>query len=65
MIQQKLTLYRLHFINPKTGQIGHTYDFQAIDDVAALQFAAVWEEAAPMELWGPKTRLKQWERRQS
>ena len=52
MIQQKLNLYRLHFINPKTGTIGHTYEFFAETDAEAIKFAEVWAEDAPMELWG-------------
>lgn len=42
MIRQLITLYRLHFINRKTGTIGHTYEFHAEDVAAAIRFAEVW-----------------------
>jgi hypothetical protein len=60
MIQQKLNLYRLHFIDRKTGTIAHTYEFFAENEAEGLKFAEVWAEDAPMELWGRK-RLKHWE----
>ena len=60
MIAQKLNFYRLHFINRVTGQIAHSYEFHAASDDAARQFAQVWEEEGPMELWGPKGRLGRW-----
>jgi hypothetical protein len=60
VIQQKLNLYRLHFIDRKTGTIGHSHQFYAEDDKAAIEFAGVWAEDAPMELWGPKGRVKRW-----
>ena len=61
MIQQKLNLYRLHFINPKTGTIGHTHEFFAETDAEAIKFAEVWTEDAPMELWG-RRQVKRWGR---
>jgi hypothetical protein len=60
MIQQPLTLYRLHFIDRKTGTIGHTYEFHAEDDAAAIEFASVWTEYAPMELRDRRRRVMQW-----
>ena len=60
MIRQLITLYRLHFINRKTGTIGHTYEFHAEDDAAAIRFAEVWAADAPMELWG-RQRIRRWE----
>ena len=60
MIQQKLNFYRLHFINPETGMIGHTYEFHAEDDAAAIRFAEVWAEDAPMVLRGPKGLVRSW-----
>lgn len=62
MIQQKLNFYRLHFINPKTGQIGHTYEFLVEDDQAAIRLAEVWAEDAPMELRGRKGLVRSWAR---
>jgi hypothetical protein len=60
VIQQPLTLYRLHFIDPTTGTIAHTYEFYAEDDAAAIQFASVWSEYAPMELRNRKRRVMWW-----
>ena len=48
MIQQQVNFYRLHFINPATGRIGHTYEFFAADDAEAIKFATVWSEDGPM-----------------
>jgi hypothetical protein len=62
MIQQKLYFYRLHFINPKTGMIGHTYEFHAEDDEAAVRFAEVWAEDVPMELRSRGGLVKRWSR---
>lgn len=62
MIQPTLNFYRLHFISAQSGQIAHTYEFHAADDAAAVEFASVWEEDAPMELWGPKKKLKRWDK---
>ena len=60
MIQQQVNFYRLHFINPDTGMIGHTYEFFAADDAEAIKFATVWSEDGPMVLWGRKGRVKSW-----
>ena len=60
MIQQKLTFYRLHFINRETGQIARTYEFHAADDREAIKFASVWTEGAPLELWGGRGRVMRW-----
>ena len=60
MIQQKLNFYRLHFINPETRQIGHTYDFHAEDDARAIRFAGVWTEDAPMVLMGRNGFIRRW-----
>lgn len=60
MIQQQLTLYRLHFIDRNTGTIAHSYEFHAEDDAAAIQFATVWSEYAPMELRNRKRRVMWW-----
>ena len=62
MIQQKLNFYRLHFINPETGMIGHTYEFHADDNAEAIRFAEVWAEGAPMELRGRSGLVKRWSR---
>ena len=62
MIQQKPNFYRLHFINPKTGTIGHTHEFHAEDDSAAIRFAEVWAEDAPMELRSQKGLVRRWSR---
>jgi hypothetical protein len=62
MIQQKLNFYRLHFINPKTGLIGHTYEFLVDDDEAAIRFTDVWAEDAPMELRSRSGLVKPWSR---
>ena len=61
MIRQLITLYRLHFIDRRTGTIGHTYEFHAEDDSAAIEFASVWTEYAPMELFSRKRRVMRWE----
>jgi hypothetical protein len=61
MIQQRLTLYRLHFIDRKTGTIAQTHDFHAEDDEAAIRFASVWSEYAPMELYGGRRKVRRWE----
>ena len=61
MIGQKLNFYRLHFIDRATGQIARTYEFHAADESAALKFAEVWKEDAPMELWGQKGKVGRWE----
>ena len=60
MIQQRLTLYRLHFIDRKSGTIGRTFEFHAEDDAAAIEFAGVWTELAPMELRSGKGRVMFW-----
>jgi hypothetical protein len=60
MIQQKLNFYRLHFINPATGMIGHTHEFFAEDDAEAIDFATVWAADAPMVLWGREGLVKNW-----
>jgi hypothetical protein len=62
VIQHRLTLYRLHFIDQSTGTIGHTYEFHAEDDAAAIRFAEVWSEHAPMELHSRKCRVMRWTR---
>ena len=61
MIQQRVNLYRLHFIDRATGTIGHTYEFHAADDAAAIAFAGVWAGDAPMELQGARGRVKHWQ----
>jgi hypothetical protein len=60
MIQQSLNFYRLHFINPETGMIGHTYEFHAEDDAAAIRFAEVWAEDAPMVLRSRRGLVRRW-----
>ena len=60
MIQQRLTFYRLHFIDRKSGTIGHTFEFHAEDDAAAMAFAAVWTEHAPMELRSTRGQVMFW-----
>ena len=60
MIQGRINFYRLHFIDRRTGAIGHTYDFHAESDEAAIKFAEVWSEDAPMELWG-RRRVRRWD----
>jgi hypothetical protein len=60
VIQQPLTLYRLHIIDRTTGTIAHTYEFHAKDDDAAIEFAAVWSEFAPMELRSRRRQVKWW-----
>lgn len=37
------------------------YTFDAKDDLAAVQFAAVWAEQAPMELWRGVEKVQQWD----
>ena len=59
MIQQRVNFYRLHFISRETGSIGYTYEFHAENDEAAITFAEVWAEDAPMELWG-RQRVRRW-----
>ena len=60
MIQQRLTLYRLHFIDRANGTIGRTFEFHAEDDAAAIEFANVWTELAPMELRNRRGRVMFW-----
>lgn len=60
MIQRQLTLYRLHFIDRKSGTIGRTFEFHSEDDAAAVEFANVWTELAPMELRNGKGRVMFW-----
>ena len=62
MIQQRLNFYPLHFINPATGMIGHTHESFAEDDEAAIRFAEVWAEDAPMELRSRSALVKRWGR---
>ena len=60
MIQRQLTLYRLHFIDRKSGTIERTFEFHAEDDGAAVEFATVWTELAPMELRNGRGRVMFW-----
>jgi hypothetical protein len=60
VIQQRLTFYRLHFIDRKSGTIAHTFEFHAEDDAAAMAFAAVWNELGPMELRSSCGRVMSW-----
>ena len=60
MIQQRLTFYRLHFIDRKSGTIGRSFEFHAEDDAAAMEFATVWMELAPMELRSSRGRVMFW-----
>ena len=60
VIQQRLTLYRLHFIDRRSGTIGRTFEFHAEDDAAAVEFATVWTELAPMELRNGRGRVMFW-----
>jgi hypothetical protein len=56
-----MSLYQLRFFSRQGTLVGSGYPFQANDDVDAINFAAVWTEDAPMELWRGKTRLKRWD----
>ncbi len=60
VIQQWLTLYRLHFIDRTSGTIGRTFEFHAEDDAAAIEFANVWTELAPMELSNRRGSVMFW-----
>jgi hypothetical protein len=42
--------------------IGHTYEFHAEDDEAAVRFAEVWAEDVPMELRSRGGLVKRWSR---
>ena len=53
-----MTDYRLQFL--KFGRVIRTHDFRASDDTEAIKFAAVWIEAAPMELCCGDRLVKRW-----
>jgi hypothetical protein len=53
--------YSLYFLRDDRGDIGHAYHFEEVGDAAAINFASVWQEDAPMELWCEGIRLKRWE----
>ena len=52
-----MVLYRLCFINPKTGQVDREREIDAADDVTAARTAAE-SDHRPLELWcgGRKVR---------
>jgi hypothetical protein len=52
--------YRLHFLSPTGGDIAHSYSFPARTDTAAIAFAEIWKEDAPMELWCEDARVRRW-----
>jgi hypothetical protein len=61
VIQRQLALYRLHFIDRKSGTIARSFEFHVENDAEAIKFAAVWaEECAPMELRSGKGRVMSW-----
>ena len=56
-----MPLYRIEFVSRVSGRVAHQYRFDASDDGAAIAFAGVWIEDAPMELWRGREKLKRWE----
>ena len=56
-----MSLYVMRFFSRQGTLLGCGYPFQANDDVDALEFASVWTDDAPMELWRGERRLKRWD----
>ena len=53
--------YKHQFYLSVGGELGHTYEFEAADDAAAIAFAALWSDYAPMELWYDNEMLRRWD----
>ena len=53
--------YRLYFMDPFSGHIDHFREFEADDDMAALEIAQSWSDGRPMELWSRNRKVRRWD----
>ena len=53
--------YRLYFMDRFSGHIDHFREFEAEDDLAAIDMAAGWASGEAMELWNRHRKLKHWD----
>jgi hypothetical protein len=53
--------YRLYFMDRTGAHIDHFREFEADDDMAALDVAKGWRDGRPMELWSRNRKVKRWE----
>ena len=52
--------YRLYFMERFSGHIDHAREFEADDDLAAINIAEEWRMNGPMELWSRDRKVKRW-----
>lgn len=55
-----MNYYRLYFLDAGGG-IEHAREFEAANDLYALQQAAQWRGPAAMELWSGARKVKDWD----
>ena len=53
--------YRLYFMNPKNGHIVDRRVFEAVNDLAAIQYVARLDDPRQMELWDMHKKVRRWE----
>jgi hypothetical protein len=58
---QRMSVYRLQYVDPFSGNILQTRDFEALTDEAAITYAEGARRLAPMELWNADRKIKQWD----
>lgn len=56
-----MAYYRLYFMDRFSGHIDHFREFEAEDDLAAVEIAEGWASGGPMELWNRTRKLKRWD----
>lgn len=54
-----MSYYRLYFLDTGGG-IEHSREFEAPNDLYALQQAVQWRGPAAMELWSGARKLRDW-----
>ena len=53
--------YRLYFMDRKSGHIVDRRVFEAVNDLAAIQYVARLDDPRQMELWDTNKKVKRWE----
>jgi hypothetical protein len=55
-----MAYYRLYFLNPD-NHIEHFREFEAINDVTAIEQSDEWRASNAMELWSGRRKVQAWE----
>ena len=56
-----MVTYRLYFMNPASGHIERYDEFEAVDDSAAIDFAAPQAGGQPLELWQHHRKIRRFD----